>query len=100
MLPTIQPGDLVLIDQNLNRRRHPHDGHIYAINFGPVTGNDGGALQRIEISAGMLVLTADSADKSKYPTRAFKVRGKDLPDILVGEVVCRFGRDLRSGKRR
>ena len=99
MAPMIQPGDVVLIDQNIKRRRHPHDGHVYAVNSGPLTGDEGGALQRIELSAGMLILTADNADKSKYPTRAFKVRRTNLPDVLVGEVVW-FGRYLGSEKPR
>ena len=99
MSPLIQPGDVVLIDQNITRRRHPQDGHIYAVNSGPLTGDQGGILQWVEVSAGMLILTADNPDKSRYPTRAFKVRGATLPDVLVGEVVW-FGRSLGSGARR
>ena len=45
------------------------------------------------------ILTADNADKAKYPTRAVKMKGTNLSDILVGEVVW-FGRNVGSGKRR
>ena len=51
MLPRIEPGDVVLIDQNVDRRKHPKAGHIYAVNFGPLTGDDGGAVKRIELAA-------------------------------------------------
>ena len=100
MAPTIRPGDVVLIDQNIERRRHPEDGQVYVVNLDALEGDEhGGGLQRIEVSGSTLILNADNADKSRYPTRAFDIKGKSLPDILVGEVVW-FGRYMGSGKRR
>ena len=87
MIPTIEPGDVVLIDQNVSNRRRPRAGRIFAINEGPLTGSDGGALQRVELSGKTLILSSDNSDKSRYPTRTFEVKAATLSDVLVGEVV-------------
>ena len=99
MKPTIEPGDVVLIDQNLTRRRRPPAGQIFAINEGPLTGTDGGGLQRVDLSGHTLILSADHPDKAAYPTRTFEIKAATLPDILVGEVVW-VGRSLGRGTRR
>ena len=99
MQPTIEPGDVVLIDQNVTRRRRPAAGRIFAINEGPLTGTDGGALQRVELSGRTLILNADHPDKAAYPTRTFEIKAKNLPEVLVGEVVW-AGREFGSGTRR
>ena len=99
MKPTIEPGDVVVIDQNVARRRWPPAGRIFAINEGPLTGTDGGAVARVERSGHTLILNADHPDKAAYPTRTFEVRAATLPDILVGEVVW-VGRNLGRGTRR
>ena len=99
MKPTIEPGDVVVIDQNLARRRRPPAGRIFAINDGPLTGTDGGALQRVDLSGHTLILSSDHPDKAAYPTRTFEIKAATLPDILVGEVVW-VGRRLGSGTRR
>ncbi len=97
MAPTIRPGDVVVIDQNIERRRHPEDGHVYVVNLDALEGDDhGGGITRVETSGGILILTADNPDKTQFPTRALNVRGTNLPDILVGEVAWYMGR----GKRR
>ena len=98
MLPTLEPGDVVVIDQDPNRRRSPKAGHIYAVNFGPLSGDDGGAAKRIELSGGMLVVTSDNMNKQEYPTQVFNVTDVNLLDALVGEVVW-TGRYLGSGKK-
>ena len=87
MAPTIQSGDVVLIDQNITRRRKPRSGHLYAVSYGPLTDKDGGALHRVELSGRTLVLNSDHPDKSAYPTRTFDITAAMLPDILLGEVV-------------
>ena len=99
MTPTIEADDVVLIDQNLARRRRPTDGQIYAINTGPLTGQDGGTLQRVEFKGGTLILSSDHLDKSAHPTRTFAVKVAILPEVLVGEVVW-YGRSLGRGTRR
>ena len=87
MKPTIELGDVVLIDQNVTRRRHPSGGHIYAVNYEPLTGKDGAGLQRVDLSGQTLVLSADNPNKSAHPTRTFEITRTKLVDILVGEVV-------------
>ena len=99
MKPTVEPGDVVVIDQNVTRRRRPAAGHIFAINEGPLTGRDGGSLARVDLSGRTLILSADHPDKAAYPTRTFEVKAATLPDILIGEVVW-VGRRLGSGTRR
>ena len=99
MTPTIESGDVVLIDRNLARRRRPPGGRIYAINSGPLMGENGGVLQRVELKGRMLILSSDNPDKSAFPTRTFEIKVATLPDVLVGEVVW-FGRSLGSGQRR
>ena len=67
------------------------------VNLDALEGDEhGGGITRIERSDGILILTSDNPDKNQFPTRAFNVGGKNLPDILVGEVAWYMGR----GKRR
>ena len=98
MLPTIQPRDVVLIDQRLERRARPTSGAVYAVNLGPLTGEDGGTLKRIEISDDHLVIIADNSDKTRYPTRAFDMAELELPRVLVGKVVW-IGRNVGERRR-
>ena len=98
MLPTLEPGDVVVIDQNPDRRRSPKAGHIYAVNFGPLTGDDGGAVKRIDLSGSTLIVSSDNTDKRAYPTQGFDMTDVNLLDALVGEVVW-TGRYLGSGKK-
>ena len=98
MLPTLEPGDVLVIDQNTDRRRAPKAGHIYAVNFGPLTGDDGGTIKRIDLSGSTLVVTSDNMDKRAYPPQVFNVTDTNLLDVLVGEVVW-AGRYLGSGKK-
>ncbi len=74
-------------------------GSIFATNEGPLTGTEGGALHRVDVSGHTLILNADHPDKAAYPTRTFHIKAADLPAILVGEVVW-FSRYLGIGKRR
>ena len=99
MAPTIQSGDVVLIDQNITRRRKPRPGHVYAVNYDPLIGRDGGVLHRVELSGRTLVLSSDHSDKAAYPTRTFDITAATLPDVLVGQVVW-VSRSLPSGPSR
>ena len=98
MLPTLEPGDVLVIDQNPDQRRSPQAGHIYAVNFGPLTGNEGGAVKRIDLSGSTLIVSSDNTDKRAYPTQGFDITDVNLLDALVGEVVW-TGRYLGSGKK-
>ena len=93
MMPTIEANDVVLIDQNITRRRRPRAGGIYVINTAPLTGADGGALHRVDVSGHTLILNSDHPDKAAYPTRTFDIAAATLPDALAGEVVW-VGRTL------
>ena len=97
MIPTIEPDDVVLIDQNVARRRRPAAGCIYAINMGPLTDKAGGTLHRVDLSGRTLILSSDNPDKSAYPTRTFEITVATLPDVLVGQVVW-IGRSLTPGR--
>ncbi len=100
MVPTIVPGDVVVIDQRPERRIRPKAGHIFAVNFAPLTGEAGGALKRIEVSQGMLIVASDNPDKVKYGTLVVPLSdGLNLLDVLKGEVVWR-GQYVGSGKRK
>lgn len=98
MLPTIQPLDVVLIDQCLERRATPISGGIYAVNLALLTGDAGGTLKRIEISDHHLVIIADNPDKIRYQTRAFDLAELELPRVLIGRVVW-IGRNLSDRRR-
>ena len=88
MRPLIHPRDIVVIDRNPKRRLPPVNGCIYAVNFGPLTGEEGGALKRIDLVDHALIINSDNPDKAHYPTQAFMLgREHNLLDILVGEVV-------------
>ena len=99
MAPTVEPGDVVVIDQNLTRRRRPAAGGIFAINDRPLTGKESGALRRVELSGHTLILSSDNPDKAAYPTRTFEVNAGTLPEVLVGEVVW-CGRSMTRRKAR
>lgn len=101
MYPTILPGDVVLVDRREAKRRQPVNGGIYAVNFAPLTGHDGGALKRVEIDGKYLIISSENPDKTNdaYRTKAFDVDGKDVRDILQGEVVW-FGRYMGVGRGR
>ena len=96
MLPMIQPGDVVLIDQNIDRRRHPRHGHLYLVNLDALPDKTrGGAIRRIETSDTALILTADHPDKKRFPALTTTARRQTLTDIVVGEIGW-IGRSLRT----
>ena len=65
----------------------------------PLTGKVGGTLHRIDLSGRTLILNSDNPDRTAHPTQTFDLTGKNLAEILVGDVAW-VGRTLRSGKRR
>lgn len=87
MVPTIQPGDTVLIDRRPEVRLAPRSGGIYAVNYARLTGNAGAAVKRIEVVDGVLVVSSDNPDKQHYPTLAKPLDDLNLLEVLVGQVV-------------
>jgi SOS-response transcriptional repressor LexA len=73
MIPTIQPGETVLLDCSDAKRMKPVNDRIYAVNV-PTAG---ATLKRVFRLDRGLLLVADNVDKSEYPTlRLELVRGK------------------------
>jgi len=82
MIPTILPGDLIVIDQDKRKRMHPKAGHVYAVNV-----DGGGTIKRIELRNHTLIVLADNDNKSHFPTELIDVQDVDLTTIIIGEVV-------------
>lgn len=94
MMPTIQPGDLLVIDQRDQGRMRPNPRLIYALNI------DGGAtVKRVEVVDGRLVISSDNLDKDKYATYTRPISDVDLRVVVVGEVVW-IGRYIGGGRKR
>lgn len=83
MMPTINPGDTLLLDCADGRRTEPKNDKIYAVNV------DGGStVKRIGVTAGGLTIIADNPDKDSYATRALPMEeSQTLFDVIVGQVI-------------
>lgn len=101
MSPTIQPGDVVVIDPDIDRRRKPKPGDIFAISFARLSGENRGAVKRVELRDAHLVISSDNPEKTNpdYRTEVFDVEGVDLLDVLKGQVVW-FGRNVGEKRAR
>ena len=99
MEPLLQPNDVVVVDQNLDKRKSPRAGRMFAVSFAALDEEPGGAIKRVEVDTKqkLMLISSENPDKSNpyYATRAFDVHDKRLQDILVGEVVW-FGRYVVS----
>lgn len=83
MLPTIRPGDTVLLDCSEARRENPRKDRIYAVNV-----EEGSTLKRVVVAGGTLMLISDNLDKDEYPVRTIEWDGDtELRSIIVGEAV-------------
>lgn len=94
MVPTIQPGDLLVIDQQEQGRLRPNPRFVYALNI-----DNGATIKRVEVVDGRLIISSDNLDKDKYPTYTKPIHDLDLRQIVVGEVVW-IGRYIGSGRKR
>jgi len=93
MVPTILPGDLLLIDQDEEARLHPDPRRIYALNI------DGGAtIKRVELVDHRLIVSSDNLDKERYPTYTTPLDDIDLRAVVVGEIVW-IGRYVGTGRK-
>ena len=99
MVPTIEPGDVIVIDRNPDRRLAPRAGHIYAVDFGQL-GEEGGAVKRIDLSGSTLVVTSDNPDKRAYPPQVFDV--SPAPQGFLGHLIAReySQEECRNGEAR
>src|SRR5580658_785058 len=88
MLPTIQPNDLLLLDQSPERRRHPKMTRIYAVNL-----EEGGTVKRCEVVGRELVVMPENMQERGFSPRTIPLVDRDLLEIIRGEVVW-IGREL------
>ncbi len=89
MLPTIQPNDLLLIDQSEQRRRRPEFSRIYALSL-----DEGGTIKRCEIVENELVIVPENMQQRGFTPRTIPLEDHNILDIIRGEVVW-IGRELR-----
>lgn len=90
MLPTIQPNDLLLIDQSEQRRRRPEFSRIYALSL-----DEGGTIKRCEIVENELVIVPENMQQRGFTPRTVSMEDRNILDIIRGEVVW-IGRELRA----
>jgi hypothetical protein len=88
MLPTIQPNDLLLLDQSPDRRRHPKMTRIYAVNL-----EEGGTVKRCEVVGKELVVMPENMQQRGVSPRTIPLADRDVLEIIRGEVVW-IGREL------
>lgn len=93
MVPTVLPGDVVVIDRDEQKRLRPVNDSIYALNL-----DGGGTLKRVEIVHDVLVISSDNQDKNAYPSITRDLTDIDLLKVIIGEVVWQ-ARYFGSGKR-
>jgi SOS-response transcriptional repressor LexA len=83
MIPTIRPGDTVLLDCSDAKRENPRNNRIYAVNV-----EEGSTLKRVAIVGGVLTLMSDNLDKEEYPVRTIECDSDtQLRSVIVGEAV-------------
>jgi len=88
MLPTVQPNDLLLIDQNEEKRRHPVFSSIYALNL-----DEGGTTKHCEVVNGELVIVPENMQQRGFSPRTISLEERNILDIVRGVVVW-IGREL------
>jgi len=88
MLPTVQPNDLLLIDQNEEKRRHPVFSGIYALNL-----DEGGTTKHCEVVNGELVIVPENMQQRGFSPRTISLEERNILDIVRGVVVW-IGREL------
>ena len=88
MLPTIQPNDLLLLDQSPERRRRPKMTRIYAVSL-----EEGGTVKRCEVVGKELVVMPENMQERGFSPRTIALSDRDILEIVRGEVVW-IGREL------
>ena len=88
MLPTIQPNDLLLIDQSEEKRRRPEFGKAYALSL-----EEGGTVKRCEVVDRELVIVPENMQQRGFTLKTVNLEEKNILDIIRGEIVW-LGREL------
>jgi SOS-response transcriptional repressor LexA len=87
MLPTICPGDLVLLDRDEEKRRRPSLRQVYALSL-----DEGGTLKRCKLEQDRLLVIPDNPAAGFDPT-SVSLKARNILDIIQGQVVW-IGREL------
>ena len=88
MLPTIQPNDLLLLDQDEEKRRHPTFSRIYALSI-----DEGGTIKHCEVVEGDLVIVPENMQQRGFAPRTIPLSDRNMLDLVRGVVVW-IGREL------
>jgi hypothetical protein len=88
MMPTVQPNDLLLIDQSEEKRRHPEFSRIYALSL-----EEGGTVKHCEVVKNELVIVPENMQQRGFSPRTVPMEKTNILDIVRGEVVW-VGREL------
>lgn len=93
MFPTIQPNDIIVIDQDADKRTNPRHERIYALNI-PSGDLVGGTLKRVRVKRGSLMVLPENP---RHEPDLIDLQGRPLTEVIVGECVW-IGRTLEGGK--
>lgn len=88
MLPVIQPNDLLLIDQDEEKRRKPLFSKIYALSL-----DEGGTIKHCEVVERELVVVPQNMQQRGFTPRTVSLEERNILDVVRGEVVW-IGREL------
>jgi transcriptional regulator with XRE-family HTH domain len=88
MLPSIQPNDLLLIDQNEEKRRQPVFSRVYALSL-----EEGGTLKHCEVVNGELVIVPENMQQRGFAPRTVSLEERNILDVVRGVVVW-IGREM------
>lgn len=88
MLPTIQPNDLLLLDQSQERRQNPRFLRIYVLSL-----EDGGTVKRCEVVGRELVIVPENMQQRGFVPQTISLEDRNILDLIKGEVVW-IGREL------
>lgn len=88
MMPTVQPNDLLLIDQAEDKRRRPEFGRIYALSL-----EEGGTIKHCEVVENELVIVPENMQQRGFSPRTVSLERANILDIVRGQVVW-IGREL------
>jgi len=92
MRPTILPGDLVLINNQLDLRTNPKQSSLYLVRRSPNSGE--ARVKRVFFTPGSSDLTLQS-DNPAFRPISVPIEGMRLQDLILGKV-CWYGRYLQE----
>lgn len=91
MIPTVWPGDIVLLDRSPMERRRPAIECIYAICW-----RNRGWVCHCRLVSRALVVVVDNSREGVSPPSTIALAHRNVLDVVRGRIVS-LGRDLRPG---